>query len=150
MGRALLNETKVTRALVKGMREHGAFVQRLEDMYSTGIPDITIVYKGIHVFIEMKHSNNEVVRSRKIGLRPAQVVWHHNCHKAGGNTLIVDISGKTMRVFQGKYSQELDASLKKDVLDSYAAYIGSTSHRHKSLLEIIELLFGEMGHRYDR
>lgn len=123
------------------MRDKGAFVQRLEDMYSTGIPDIMVVHKGITVFIEMKFSKKEVIRSRKIGLRPAQVVWLHKCHKAGGNVLIVDKAGGTMRIFKGEHSIVLDESLTKDALDAQASYVGTRNREHTAILDIITLLF---------
>ena len=135
-----MSEATFTRKLCRDLRKAGISVQRLEDMYSTGIPDIVLVHKNITVFVEAKFTKNEVQRSRKIGLRPDQVVWLHKWNRGGGNCLIADRAGSTLRIFHGKHSRELDESLKKNDLDSLAAYIGR-GNEHKALLNTIELLF---------
>jgi Holliday junction resolvase len=136
-----MSELDYTRRLCSGLRRKGVFTQRIEDMYSTGIPDLFIERNGKTIFIEVKFSSKQVVRSRKIGLRPSQVVWLHKHAKAKGRALIIDKAGDTLRVFKGEDSTQLAYSLKKDELDDIAVATVIGGNSVDAVLATIDMLF---------
>lgn len=81
-------EKTFVKGLVEEMRKKGAHVQRVEDQFSTGIPDINICYQGTEFWIEAKVCNTNKINFESL-LRPAQKRWHHFRKKAGGKVFTV-------------------------------------------------------------
>jgi hypothetical protein len=50
-----MSEANLRRRVLDGLRHEGADVQRHEDMYSAGIPDLSYALRGIDGWLELKH-----------------------------------------------------------------------------------------------
>lgn len=130
-----MTELGYVRGLCRRLRDKGVFVQRLEDMYSTGVPDMFIMYNGSTAFIEVKHSRNPVVRSRKIGLNPSQVAWLRKYANNGGTCYVAYRAGSTFRLFNGADSAELAKSLPLTELDAMAVQLCDKRHEVTAILD---------------
>lgn len=49
-----MNEKAATKTLVNNLRKIGCHVQRIEDMFSVGVPDLNFCYRGLDVWLEGK------------------------------------------------------------------------------------------------
>ena len=66
-------------------------IQRLEDRFSTGIPDCVIVWKGHTIWLEGKFIQTLPKRDTSIvkpSFQPMQVPWLLKCQRAGGRAFV--------------------------------------------------------------
>jgi Holliday junction resolvase len=97
-------------------------------MYSVGIPDILVAKGSRMALIEVKFSKKDVVRSRKIGLRPAQVAWLTRLGNASSSGYILDKAGGTYRLFRADRAVRLSDSLSLQELNSEAMVITTDTY----------------------
>ncbi len=77
-----MKESKAQRYIVDKLRLHNVDVQRIENTFDRGIPDMNICFEGCELWIEMKS-----VKANKVSLRAEQMAWHARRIKHGGTVL---------------------------------------------------------------
>lgn len=70
-----MNESSFSAWLIKHLRNHNAFVQRLEVTTGSGVPDLCLIAYGQTIWLELKWNTNHI--------RPEQKVWAHRAHSIG-------------------------------------------------------------------
>ena len=87
----MVSEQAFVRSLVKSMTDRGWHVQRLEDKFSVGIPDINACKDGDDIWLEAKVFAwpKRATTKTKICVRPYQVSWAHRRIKAGGTCFLI-------------------------------------------------------------
>lgn len=67
-------------------------VQRFEDKYHAGIPDLNLCYEGCEIWVEAKYipslpaTADQII---KVGLRIEQTLWLNNRKRVKGNCLVL-------------------------------------------------------------
>lgn len=87
-----MSETNLHHWLSDHARKRRAHVQRIEDRYSTGVPDINLCAYGKEHWVECKYLKAWPKRAGtkvKIKFRPGQVNWLRSRGKAGGNAWVL-------------------------------------------------------------
>lgn len=72
------SERNVYRTLLDHLPGH---VQRFEDRYQPGLPDLNVCYQGVETWVEVKVD--------KFKLRPGQALWMKKRQAAGGRCKVV-------------------------------------------------------------
>jgi len=85
------SEASFSKAFVRAFRSAGYHVQKFEDRFSVGIPDVNVCRDGTEFWVELK-----VVKLPKQGditvaipLRDYQVAWNNARTKSGGRCMLV-------------------------------------------------------------
>jgi len=70
-------EATYSKSVVGLMRQHGLLVQKIEDKYSVGIPDLNVCVDGDDHWIELKVFSwpKRETTTVNYGLRPHQIKW---------------------------------------------------------------------------
>ncbi len=74
----------------------GLHMRRVENLVSTGDPDVDGCYEGDYFEVELKGCNRPVRPTTNLDfeVRPSQVAWHRRRLRAGGNTWLYIRVGK--------------------------------------------------------
>tara|TARA_R110002074_G_scaffold66837_2_gene157648 strand:+ start:3341 stop:3712 length:372 start_codon:yes stop_codon:yes gene_type:complete len=86
-----MNETSLSKYLIKHFRVMGAFVQRLEVTTGAGVPDLAVVLKGKTHWVELKWNTKHI--------RSVQFVWGAKAHNAGALVNYVVGREKTIELY---------------------------------------------------
>jgi len=129
-----LNEQQFVRTLMRNLRESGWDAQRIEDKYSTGIPDINACKRGEEVWLEAKVFRWPARKTSltRMAIRDDQLQWARRRTKAGGQVFLVAKELRTKQVYLFSWSNFDKAEinpfvLTKDELIAKASGIGTTS-----------------------
>lgn len=130
-----LNEQQFVRTLVRHMREGGWHVQRIEDKYSTGIPDINACKNGQEIWLEAKVFRwpKRKTSCTRIGIRDGQQTWARLRCKAGGECFLIakELATKQAYLFDWHDFMSADLhpfALTKEELESKAVHQGTTAN----------------------
>jgi hypothetical protein len=76
-----MKESRLVRNIVQSVQRRfpNAFVVKLNDKTTRGLPDLLIVVEHLHLFVETKVGSNQ--------LSPIQQAVHRQIHRAGGIVL---------------------------------------------------------------
>ncbi len=80
-------EKVFVRGFVKALRRRGAHVQRIEDAYSSHIPDINYAYEGLSMWLEAKsvHIPKRPTTKVHLGWTDGQRLWAEDRRRRGGH-----------------------------------------------------------------
>ena len=77
-----ISESALERRFVKQVKKMGAYVRKIESPENNGIPDRLVIYKGYHVFVELKRFDGRV--------QPVQRHEHSMIRRAGGTVVVIN------------------------------------------------------------
>lgn len=74
-------ESQLWKLIREGFKSPGTQLTRIENIASSGVPDVIMTHSGVTRFIELKVAERE----HFLFFRPAQIVWSLENIKAGGS-----------------------------------------------------------------
>jgi hypothetical protein len=81
----MTKEVQFKKWLITRLSGEGVHIQRFEDRFHPGIPDMNVCFDGQEIWIECKVYPNK--------LSPAQRIWHGKRIKSGGTCCTMTLKG---------------------------------------------------------
>lgn len=122
----------------------GLHMRRVENLVSSGDPDVDGCYRGVYFEIELKGCDRPPRNGPlKYEIRKAQEVWHNLRHKAGGNNWVYVRVGKGKDVrrylIPGRHAGELEGADEERLLA-----LAELDPQHDAL-ELLERVTSSLG-----
>ena len=140
-----LPEQKLWDRMRKGLAGFHIYLERLENMVGSGLPDVLTLKKGRTCFIELKVARDGIPARRNTpllgnddGLRLEQRNWLLNWSKKGGRSLVViSIAGSKQHIaINGGYGDRINKMSYTELCEA-ADVLGDTPDFWKHLHEYL-------------
>ncbi len=97
----------------------GGRIDRVENGVCDGMPDVSMTWKGVDLWVELKYVAQWPSRaSTRVlgvkGLNPDQINWHLRHERAGGRSWILAGIGKEVWIAPGKFARDVNDWNKED------------------------------------
>ena len=125
-----IHEATVRDLLKKHWPPLGCIVERIEQKYNVGWPDLNCVYRGVEFWVELKSAKHQ-----DVGLSNEQVVWIRNRVLAGSIVWILVRKNDDLRLYAGESVLLLHQGGLR--LPAYKSAVVGDVESYKALLDVM-------------